>query len=73
MSEIEGTVYVGLAALAVSDMMFCACAIPHAWVQPHFYYETASFSLFYTVYSEAVINVFVMCSAWFTVAMATGR
>ena len=74
MTSMERTVYLGLAALALSDMLFCACALPHAWVPPRmFYFRRRGFALYYSLYSDALINVFVMCSTWLTVAMATSR
>lgn len=71
---MERTVYLGLATLALSDMMFCACALPHAWVEPRkFYFKEKNFEFYYTIYSDGLINIFVMLSTWLTVAMATSR
>ena len=74
MTSVERTVYLGLAALALSDMMFCACALPHAWFPPRrFYFRWPGFEFYYGIYSDALINTFVMSSTWLTVAMATSR
>ena len=50
--------------------------LPHAWVNQQkeaFYFVNKSFSLYYLVYSEAVINVFIMSSTWLTVTMSASR
>ena len=55
---------------------FISVSLPHAWVnqlEHAFYFRTKSFNLFYLVYSEAVINVFIMSSTWLTVTMSVSR
>ena len=64
---------IGLMALAVSDSLFCLSILPHAFVERDPLSTSVSFSLVYSAYGEAVINVFAMTGTWLTVAMATGR
>ena len=74
MDRMEKSAHFGLVALALSDMLFCFAVIPHAWVDKYqFYHYKKGFSVYYTLYGDAVINAFIMSSTWLTVAMATSR
>lgn len=74
MDRMEKSAHVGLVALAVSDMLFCLTVLPHSWYgQKKFSYSHFDFKLIYHLYSNAVINIFIMSSTWLTVAMATSR
>ena len=64
---------IGLMALAVSDSLFCLCALPHAFVERDPFTNSVNFSLVFSAYGESFINVFAMIGTWLTVAMATGR
>ena len=66
--------HAGLIALAVSDMIFCIICLPHAWIPvKKFYHSHLSFEFYYLLYSDGLINTFIMTSTWLTVAMATSR
>ena len=74
MDRMERSAHTGLIALAISDMCFCLALLPNAWVKLEvFIYPRRNFDLFYRVYSEGVLNMFIMSSTWLTVAMATSR
>ncbi|ELU16687.1 hypothetical protein CAPTEDRAFT_199151 [Capitella teleta] len=70
----ERMVHIGLAALAVSDLLFCLSSLPHGFYAGNRYdYSTKSFELLYRTYSHAFINTFILTSTWLTVTMATSR
>ena len=70
----ERTVHIGLTALAVSDLLFCVCLLPHGLMKRDvFSHPDHSFTLIYATYSAAFINTFILTSTWLTVTMATGR
>ena len=73
MDRMEKAANVGLIALAVSDMLFCVSVLPHAWVERTVGLHLMNFDLMYDIYSNAVINTFILCSTWLTVTMATSR
>lgn len=74
MDRMERSAHTGLTALAVSDLLFCLLLLPNAWVDwGRFVYAHLGFDIFYKVYSEALISMFIMSSTWLTVAMATSR
>ena len=64
---------IGLMALAVADSLFCLSILPHAFVERDPVTTSVNFSVVYSAYGEAVINVFAMIGTWLTVGMATGR
>ena len=64
---------IGLAALAVSDALFCAAVLPRGFVERDPISASFNFSLAYAAYGEAFINIFVAASTWLTIAMALGR
>lgn len=66
--------HVGLTALALSDLLFCASTLPHALRDRRsFSSSTVDAGLLYAIYGEAVINTFVLCSTWLTVVLAVLR
>ena len=68
------SVHAGLLALAVSDMVFCAILIPHAWIPvKRFIHYKQNFELYYRLYGDGIINTFIMISTWLTVTMAMSR
>lgn len=70
----ERTVHIGLAALAVSDLLFCISSLPHGFYEKNRYdYPSKSFELMYRTYSHVFINTFILASTWLTVTMATSR
>lgn len=73
MGRIERSVHWGLTSLAVSDFFFCLAVIPKAFTDRDPIVLESDFSLFYSVYGDALINVFILASTWLTVAMAVGR
>lgn len=70
----ERTVHVGLRALAVSDLLVCVCQLPQGFIyRGCFVYAERTFQLVYWTYSGALINTFLLTSAWLIVTMAIGR
>jgi len=70
----ERNVHVGLRALAVSDLLVCLCQLPQGFIyRGCFVYFERTFQLVYWTYSGALINTFLMSSAWLIVTMAIGR
>jgi hypothetical protein len=73
MGRMERFAYWGLVSLAVSDAMFCLTVVPHAFVERDPIVFAIDFSLLYSVYGDALVNVFIMASTWITVTLAVGR
>ncbi len=74
MDRMEKSAHYGLVSMASSDMLFCIVVLPHAWVpQKKFMFENKGFELYYTLYSEGMINIFIMSSTLLTVTIATSR
>ena len=74
LEKLESSVHTGLLALAVSDMLFCISVLPHAFRdRQHFRSASIDFWLLYNTYSAAVINTWLLCSAWITVTLAVCR
>lgn len=74
MGRIEKSVYWGLVALAFSDMLFCVMVILRVYIErDELSIRSITFSLVVSVYSEALINIFVLASTWLTIIMAIGR
>lgn len=74
MDRMERSAHLGLVAMALSDMLFGIVVLPHAWIsQKGFVYDSLSFELYYSIYSEAIINIFIMSSTLLTVTIATSR
>ena len=73
MGRIEKFAYSGLTALALSDILFCLTVIPSAFVGPGNLHDRITFSLLYSVYSNALTNTFMTSSTWMTVSLAVGR
>lgn len=76
MDRLEKSSHLGLVALAVSDLLFCLCAVPYAFLDRKkyvFYSSEPLFFMYYKIGSTAVLNTFLECSTWLTVVMATAR
>ena len=66
----------GLALLAVSDLLFCVANSPRAVSNlsgSAALFERKDFRLYYQVYGTGVVTTFLMMSTWLTVAMAMLR
>ena len=76
MDRLEKCAHMGLAALAVSDMLFCISALPSSCISLFVYKQHFSMNqvvLYYRLYHGAFINTFLMSSTWLTVTMAINR
>ena len=73
LEHLERGSHFGLMALAVSDLLFCATALPRTLLpsKPVFYYK--GFALYYQVYAKALQNIWIKTSTWLTVLLAIGR
>ena len=66
----------GLALLAVSDLLFCVANCPRAVSNlsgSAALFQRKDFRLYYQVYGTGVVTTFLMISTWLTVAMAMLR
>lgn len=79
LQSMERSSQEGLMALSVSDMLFCLVALPGAinnYMERHPLhpiYVSKNFALFYTVYVDFVVNMFVTSSTLLTLTMAVQR
>ena len=74
MERMEKSAHYGLVALVSSDLCLALIILPHAWVDhTMFAFYTNSFALYYIVYENAFINIFIFSSTWLTVSLATNR
>ena len=74
LEKLESSVHTGLLALAVSDMLFCISVLPQAFKdRRQITSASIDFWLLYNTYSAAVINTWLLCSAWITVTLAVCR
>lgn len=73
LDDIEYCTTIFLIALAVSDLMFCTCTFPNAFVQSKTVYSKSDFQLYYKMYSVFAINTFIMSSTLLTVFTAIMR
>ncbi|KAK2146666.1 hypothetical protein LSH36_590g01019 [Paralvinella palmiformis] len=76
MDRLERSATYGLAALALSDMMFCVAVFPHAFTYQDRHYSIDGdrlFDLYYRMYGIATINLFLMTSTWLIVVLAVSR
>ncbi len=82
--KLETSANLGLAALAVSDLLFCVVVLPHSFLSPaparpweestvYPHQTTAVFLLYYSVYGVSAINLFIMTSTWLIVTLAVER
>lgn len=74
MERMEKSAHSGLIGLAVSDAMVCVTVLPSTILGSiNFHHYDYNFPLLYSVYSQGVINTFILSSTWLTVVMATSR
>ena len=75
MDYMEKSAHMGIVALAVSDMLFCILALPMAFVNKDMTLVGAkqAVSLYYRVYNEPLLNIFLLSSTWLVVIMASAR
>lgn len=77
LDEIERSAATGLITLAISDLFFCAVALP----APFFSHPGSFFAnswlevaaLYYNLYSDPVLNVFLFSSTWLVVVVSIER
>jgi len=75
MDRLEKSAHFGLVALAVSDAMFCMLALINVLIPEQSQYTSVDvvFVLYFKVYEEPLLNIFLLSSTWLTVVMAVGR
>ena len=79
-TKLELSSHLGLLALAVSDLLFCALTLPGT-LKPDckskiFHmciYKNVNFWMYYKAYHSALISIFVTSSTWLTISMAISR
>ena len=72
-SSSERAAFMGLIALAVSDLCYCTSAFPKAFVEKAIYFRSGDPKLYYNVYESYILNSFSKISTWLTVIMAVSR
>ena len=72
MERMEKSAHMGLIALAIADMLFCASALPSCFIKTDFL-TAYQFQALYLIYHEGLINMFLLASTWLTVTMAVSR
>lgn len=71
---MEKGALVGMMALAVSDLLFCAVTLSGSYLPgTRLVYLTRDFTFYYTLYGNCVQNILIKTSTWFTVIMAASR
>lgn len=74
MDDMENCSTVVLLALAASDMLFCLTVFPVVFQDPRKKsYQHTDFMLFYNLYSNTIISVFILSSTLLTVLVAVMR
>ncbi|ELU08718.1 hypothetical protein CAPTEDRAFT_227407 [Capitella teleta] len=73
MERMERAAHCSLLALAVSDLCFCLLMLLHTWMPESNEYLHRSFALYFSMYSDGLINTFLLTSTWLTVTMAMSR
>ena len=70
---MEKGALVGMMALAVSDLLFCAVTISGTYLPENFVYYEKNFVFYFTVYGNFVQNILIKTSTWFTLILAVSR
>ena len=73
MERLEKCANGHLIALALSDLMYCITVLPRSFKEQFVQATYLSPWLLYDAFHGAVINTFLLCSSWLTVAMAVSR
>jgi len=78
MERMEKSAHYGLIALAISDLFVCITALPSVIYgtgkkNGGFAHDSFDFRLVHKLYSNGVINTFMLSSTWLTVTMAVSR
>ena len=72
--SMERAAYMGLIALAVSDMLYCLCTFPDAFMgRQQVVFTSRNFWLYYMICGKYLQNLFSHISTWLTLIMAGGR
>ena len=73
-SSVARADILGLISLSLSDLLFCLSVLPHAVTVINKYtFDIPTFSLYFSLVDNAVINTFIMASTWLTVSMTINR
>jgi len=74
MKRMERSAHYGLIALAVSDLLVCLTAMSSVFNKDGgFAHASFDFRLVHKLYSDGVINTFILLSTWLTATMAISR
>ena len=75
MDRMEKSAHLGLLALAISDMCFCTLALMVAFLPSKLTFTNRDFIgiVYYKIYHQPLLNIFLITSTWLTVIMALGR
>ncbi|KAK3581177.1 hypothetical protein CHS0354_024710 [Potamilus streckersoni] len=73
LDEMEYCTTICLVALAISDLMFCICTFPNAFLPHRYHYHRNEFMLYYQMYNTSIISTFILNSTLLTVLTAIMR
>jgi len=80
MSSLERSASAGLAALVISDLLFCAVGLPQLFVPERLDPTIAAdgiplarFAFYYEMYRGPLHNVFLLCSTWIVTIITAER
>ena len=74
MDSMERAAHLNLIALAVSDLLFCTCTLPRAFMPTtSATFPSRNFWMYYHMYGTCFQNIFSKTSTWLTLVMAVGR
>ncbi|KAL3858906.1 hypothetical protein ACJMK2_009155 [Sinanodonta woodiana] len=73
LDEMEYCTTICLVALAISDLMFCVCTFPNAFLPHRNHYHPYEFMLYYQMYNTFIISTFILSSTLLTVLTAIMR
>ena len=70
----ERAAFMGLIALAASDLCYCTSAFPKAFIETQaITFRSGDLKLYYYLYQDYILNSFSKISTWLTVIMAVSR
>ena len=75
MDRLEKSAHFGLVALAVSDAIFCLLGLVNVLIPEKLLFTSVDLiaAVYFKIYAQPILNIFLLSSTWLTVVMAVGR
>ena len=75
MDRLEKSAHFGLVALAVSDAIFCLIGLVNVLIPEKMLFTSMDLivAVYFKIYAQPILNIFILSSTWLTVVMAVGR